>query len=271
MSHDHTKQYIVFTDLDGTLLDSNYSCHGAELALLELRQKKIPLIFCSGKTLTEQQWYRQKLGVSDPFIIENGAAIVIPQGYFSFDYDYDRMNDSHYVIELGRPYSEIVSFINQLKKQYGWRIKGLNEMSAEDVSKLTGLELEAAKRAKIRDYDETLLVDESVNELAKLAQEAGENGFRLTHGGMWYHITGANDKGMAVKKLTNLFKCQYSNVTTIGLGDSRNDVEFLEAVDIPIVMPQQNGDRLLIRNPNRIIAPSHGPKTWAEMVTKIIS
>ena len=42
---------LVFTDLDGTLLDhEDYSYAAANEALAELRSRRIPLILCSSKT-----------------------------------------------------------------------------------------------------------------------------------------------------------------------------------------------------------------------------
>jgi len=44
------KFYVIFTDLDGTLLDDNYSYKDALLVLRVLNKRKIPLVFCSAKT-----------------------------------------------------------------------------------------------------------------------------------------------------------------------------------------------------------------------------
>jgi mannosyl-3-phosphoglycerate phosphatase family protein len=48
-----------------------------------LKEKNIPLIFTSAKTRLEQNMVRKDLGLSDPYIAENGGAVVIPKGYFS--------------------------------------------------------------------------------------------------------------------------------------------------------------------------------------------
>jgi mannosyl-3-phosphoglycerate phosphatase family protein len=47
-----------------------------------MKEKNIPLILTSAKTRLEQNKIREDLGLSDPFIVENGGAIVIPKGYF---------------------------------------------------------------------------------------------------------------------------------------------------------------------------------------------
>ena len=81
------KKLIIFTDLDGTLLDhKTYAATKARQALLCLKKNNIPLIICTSKTRPEIEFYRQKLRISHPFIAENGGAIFIPKGYFSFKF-----------------------------------------------------------------------------------------------------------------------------------------------------------------------------------------
>ena len=46
-------ELIIFTDLDGTLLDFRYSYKEAVPALNLIRKKNIPLIICSSKTRAE--------------------------------------------------------------------------------------------------------------------------------------------------------------------------------------------------------------------------
>ena len=68
--------YVVFTDLDGTLLDSETYSYGKSLAMINrLRESGTPLIFCSAKTRVEQEVYRSELGLFHPFIVESGSAI----------------------------------------------------------------------------------------------------------------------------------------------------------------------------------------------------
>ena len=70
---------LVVTDLDGTLLDhETYSYAEAAPALAELRRRGIPLVLASSKTRAEMELLHAELGLSDPFICENGAAICTP-------------------------------------------------------------------------------------------------------------------------------------------------------------------------------------------------
>ena len=86
--------YIVFTDLDGTLVDHDtYSYEAAKPALAALREQSVPLIFCTSKTRAELEEYVNELDIAHPFISENGGAIFIPKGYFDFDYSYSKEDE----------------------------------------------------------------------------------------------------------------------------------------------------------------------------------
>jgi mannosyl-3-phosphoglycerate phosphatase len=75
---------VVFTDIDGTLVDINTAQYGMKTNELIsiMKEKNIPLILTSAKTRLEQNKIREDLDLLDPFIVENGGAIVIPKGYF---------------------------------------------------------------------------------------------------------------------------------------------------------------------------------------------
>jgi len=70
---------IVFSDLDGTLLDHRtYDYSPALPALAKLQEKQIPLVFCTRKTAAEMIPFRKEIKNKDPFIVENGGGIYIP-------------------------------------------------------------------------------------------------------------------------------------------------------------------------------------------------
>ena len=79
---------VVFTDLDGALLDyETYSFSAASEALELLRRHEIPVVLCSSKTHAEIEHIQLDLRLRHPFISENGGAIFLPRGYFLFTPD----------------------------------------------------------------------------------------------------------------------------------------------------------------------------------------
>lgn len=69
------------------------------------------------KTRLETEYYRNKLGIKDPFISENGAAIFIPRGYFNLNYHYTRRTEHYDIVELGTAYSEIREKLERIRKK----------------------------------------------------------------------------------------------------------------------------------------------------------
>ena len=86
------KKFIIFTDLDSTLLDENYSWKEAIPALEKINKLKIPLILNSSKTICEIEEIRNELNLFYPVIADAGidpiwfgifAVIVVEFGLIS--------------------------------------------------------------------------------------------------------------------------------------------------------------------------------------------
>jgi mannosyl-3-phosphoglycerate phosphatase len=264
------RKLVVFTDLDGTLLDPRtYSYHEVMPLITELKSKKIPIVFCSAKTRAEQDVYHGELDINDPFIVENGGAIFIPKDYFSFPPEHTRDTGDYYVIELGIPYDLIRKKLKRVGEQLGVEITGFGDLTAEEVAEDSGLTLELAARAKQREYDETFtfIGGEEGKEVA--LQKMKEEGLIVAHGGRYLDAMGGNDKGRAVDILTQLFRKEYDGLETIGIGDSQNDLPMLAAVDIPVLV-QKPGDRWEEMSLAHLYrAEGVGPKGWVKAVEKL--
>ncbi|AEB10844.1 mannosyl-3-phosphoglycerate phosphatase [Marinithermus hydrothermalis] len=237
-----TPHLVVFTDLDGTLLDpTTYRADAARPALAALQARGIPVVFCSAKTRAELEVHRQALGVTDPFIAENGGAIFIPEGYFPFPLEGAAARDGYQVLELGLPYPEIRRRLKAIEARLGLPVRGFGDLTPQEVAARTGLSLEAARRAQAREYDETLVLEGSPDEVRRILEAIQAAGLRWTHGGRFYHATGPSDKGRAVRILTALFRKAFGPVYTVALGDGPNDRPMLEAVDRPILVEKPTG------------------------------
>jgi len=223
-------QKIIFTDLDGTLLDNDtYSFEKAKESLRIIKKNKIPLIFCTSKTKAEIEYYREKIDNKDPFISENGGAIFIPKNYFKFKFNFDEKNKNYFIIELGIDYSKLQEVIKKIKRN-NIKISNFGDMTTNEISKITNLPIKNAKFAKMRYYDEPFILHDKDKEKA-LLKIIKKNKLNCTKGTRFYHLIGNSDKGKAVRVLINLFKRKYRNIATYGFGDSKNDFEMLNSVD----------------------------------------
>ena len=219
---------LLFTDLDGTLLDSeDYSFDESIDAVRSLQVQGVPIIFCSSKTRAEQETYRDMIGVRDPFIVEDGSALFVPEGYFSERPAGSTSRDGYHVVELGTGYDEVRRLAALLEKDLGAR--GYGSMSSAEVSELTGLSHQEAVLAKEREYSETVAIDEEhVHRAMELIKGRG---FTATFGGKFHTIKGDTDKGRAVDAMVRLYVNDLGPVRSVGIGDSENDHPMLRAVD----------------------------------------
>jgi mannosyl-3-phosphoglycerate synthase len=261
---------VIFTDLDGTLLHPvSYSYVGALDALRLIQEKGIPLVFCSAKTQSEQESYRQELDVHAPFIVENGGAIYIPRDYFRFPFAYDREFGDYLVIELGLHFKEVRLRLDKARADSGLELTGFADMTVEEVALKTGLSLKAAEMARQREYTETLVLPDDKHQIQKALDALKAAGLEYVFGGRFYEVMVGNDKGKAVKILTELFKLNYGEVITTGIGDSENDQPMLGVVNEPYLVLKANNRWASIRLPHLHKIRAVGPEGWSQVVRKV--
>jgi mannosyl-3-phosphoglycerate phosphatase len=233
LKHNENK-FVVFTDLDGTLLDEKYDYQKLRPIISQLLALDVSIVFCSSKTRAEIEFYREEMGITDPFIVENGAAIFIPKDYFPLNYKYTKMTDSYCIIELGVPYSIVRKKLATVRMQTATNIVGFGDMTLEEIAKDTGLTLNLAKLAKKREYDEPFRIVEG-NE-RKVLNAIKKEGLSYTKGNRYFHLLGNSDKGKAMIILRDLYSQKFGRIATFGIGDSPNDVAMLKVVDTPFLI-----------------------------------
>jgi mannosyl-3-phosphoglycerate phosphatase family protein len=258
------KRILIITDLDGTLLNpGNYSFKAALPALQQVRELRIPLIFCSSKTRAEIEVYRKKLKNHHPFISENGGGVFIPDDYFSFSLDIPR-HGNYRVVILGKSYDEIRIQFLALREKTKVKIKGFGDMSAEEIAGLTGLSTTEAALARQRDFAEPFIFQENPDQV--FLQSIEQVGLHWTHGRL-FHIMGNHDKGKAFDILKTYYQQEGGHFQTIGLGDSLNDLPLLKKVDHPVLIRQQNGQHdSRIKIPGILKTQCSGSEGWHEAV-----
>lgn len=258
------EQIVVFSDLDATLLDHHdYSFEAANAALLKLKQCNIPLVLNSSKTMPEMQNIRLKLGNQHPYIIENGAALVIPAHYFE--------NDTEEVVNFSTEYTTILAVLDELKAK-GFKFRHFNALTAKEVRELTNLSEANAEMAKARFGSEPLLWDDNEENLVRFTSLINQQKLKLIKGGRFYHVIGLFDKGRAVEYALTLFEKKHASkkVLSVGLGDSPNDLPMLETVDVGIVIKSGRTSEMQLSKTNTIFSQLEGPAGWNSEVLKLL-
>jgi mannosyl-3-phosphoglycerate phosphatase len=269
-------QLIIFTDLDGTLLDYHTYSFAAALPALEfIKEKNIPLIICSSKTRAEIEQWKNRIDNSHPFVSENGGGIFIPCAYF-FDNDLNALaqrqeqTDAYTVLVLGTPYASLRRALEELRRD-GFAVKGFGDMAVTEIAQLTELSPEEAALAKMREFDEPFVFFGGEARLEALLSAIEEKGLHCIAGGRLLHLTGDNDKGKAVEILTQLYRKTFGEIVTCGLGDSPNDFSMLEQVAHPILVRNHRGEHdSRIQLPHLIKAEGIGPEGWSKAVLSVI-
>ena len=264
---------MIFTDLDGTLLDQNtYGWEEAGPALDLCKRLNVPVILASSKTRAEMDLLRRMLSMASPFITENGGGVFFPKEAFNEPLPGASLDEGLWKWSLGVPYAYLVKGLQEIRDKLGWDIKGFSDMSTEEISRLTGLDQEASRLAALREYDEPFIIlDKQVPDKDALFKIVSEIGFTITPGGRFYHLQGNNDKGRAMEKVVDWYRQSYRDVITIALGDSPNDFPMLERADYPVlVRSQQEFPTLIKRIPRLRVTSEMGPKGWNSAILDIL-
>ena len=260
---------LIFTDLDGTLLDGQtYDFSPALCALNLIRSLKIPLILVSSKTRAEIEDLRTRLSLEDPFIAENGAGAFFP-GTFSLPEDQDYRQVKGYKLVLtGRPIDEVLSMAVPLKKEFDYT--GFSEMSARAIAAQTGLSLREAGLAARREFDEPIVLKDP-GQQEMFCKKANDMGLECVEGGRFIHLFVGGDKGKAVNIVIQAYRRLWGTVSSIGLGDSPNDFPMLDAVDKPVLMAQKNATyRGDFAHSEYLMADGFGPGAWNRVILSLV-
>lgn len=260
---------VIFTDLDGTLLDHNtYSFEPAVPVLARLRELRIPWVLVTSKTRAETEPIREIMGNEHPFIVENGGAVWIPRGTFSAALEGSRRVDGYDVLEWGMPYEQVVQKLAEASRISGCRVTGFHQMDAPAIAALSGLSVEQARLAKQRNYGEPFQIHD-IDRTEALLGALANVGLRWTRGGRFWHAMGANDKAQAVKHLIALYE-EYGKVESVGLGDNINDAGFLAVVGSPIAIRSGGTEALQALVPNIFVTEARGPEGWSDAVQRFL-
>jgi mannosyl-3-phosphoglycerate phosphatase len=270
--------YVVFADIDGTLLDTGASSwEAAAPAVRALRAHGIPLVLVSSKTRAELEPLRRRLQHRDPFIVENGAAVFVPQGLFTFPLERVRRKCAYEVIELGMPYHMLRDVLKQIEDAVETPLYGFGDLSVDEIMHVTGRSRTDATLARMREYDEPFLFEGPQAVMEEVCRQIVMRGLRWTKSGRFFHLTGDNDKGEAIELLMRCYqreqrlRFQPNPVESVGIGDSLNHVPLLAVVDRPILVQKPDGsfdpDVLL---PRLVRRQGIGPAGWNHAVLSLL-
>ncbi|WP_110678232.1 HAD-IIB family hydrolase [Salinicola sp. RZ23] len=259
---------LVFTDLDGSLLDHHsYDWQPAAPWLERLAAAGVPVIPTTSKTRAELLALRRELALEHtPFIAENGAVIGLPPAWQHARLDRDPASPEGLVVKTP---SLDVDFIRRrldvVRERLGLRFRRMGEMTLEEVRELTALSAEGARQAMAREGSEPLVWEDDDTQLQRLRETLHSDGLQLTRGGRFWHVMGAVDKGHAVRWLLARFEALRGHrPPTLGLGDGPNDLTLLAATDMAVIISADHGQPMSLTHARLYRTQAPGPQGWAE-------
>jgi len=264
MKNQKNRNELIFSDLDGTLLDHHdYSFSAALEALSTLKQNAIPLILTTSKTFSEVVELQKEMDILEPCIVENGAGIFIPSSSelaseLPFKEEWIKISKAYSYIELRM-------FFVEMKREFSMR--GFGDMSVDEVMERTGLDANGATNAMKRDFSEPFIIEDA-SLIPLLKSEANKEGLDVLKGGRFYHLVSLHqDKANAMITLTDMYQKYYNTpFTKIALGDSANDFTMLQRADVGVLVPLYDGSFATLDAPRVIRAKEPGPKGWNSFI-----
>jgi mannosyl-3-phosphoglycerate phosphatase len=248
------KLRVVFTDLDGTLLEPDGSvCDEAMGAVAMLRERGVPLVPLSSKTRIElidaMRALRSAYGS-----YENGAAIVSPAGIE--------------LLEGALPLADLRDALARLRES-GLEAVSIEEMSDRELVRLTGLAPGRLAAARAREHDLPFVARAATPEELERRLLEVDPRVALTSGGTFRHLRGRHEKSGAAARILEMLP---GDGVTAGFGDAKND-DFLAHVDVPVVVPRGGApdQELLASVPGARVAPRSAGAGWSDVVRALLA
>lgn len=218
---------IVFSDLDGTLIDhETYDWRPASDALAALKNIGAGLVLASSKTAAEIHVLRAEVGFADwPAIVENGAGL-LPAGQA------DAANDEDY--------RRLRAALDDLPQDLRVPFFGFGDMGVDGVVKATGLSANAAALACQRCHSEPGLWTGSDALKTEFLAALQAKRIVAQQGGRFLTLSFGKNK---VDQMQALRK-DYQPLHTIALGDAPNDIAMLNAADFGVIIANPHGPSL---------------------------
>jgi len=265
--NDGTLQWIVISDLDGTLLNHDtYSVNEAIDSIRVLQKNKIPVVFNTSKTYAETLAIRKQLDIHDPFIVENGSCIYLPVQQFTQMPDNAFLRDDYWAIMLGQSHQTISDILDTIDTPSSCYTR-LSQCTVEQAINLTGLSHDTVSLAINREYSEPVIWHTDESGLTDFKAQLKLHDLLTLQGGRFLHILGKCDKGRSTQKLLGFYQ---QSVKSIILGDSANDTDMLSIADIPVIVNSPSNNDLLKTIIPVIQTTSCAPEGWSEAIHKAL-
>lgn len=208
---------VVFSDLDGTLLDhETYRWDAAIPALDRLRALGVPLVLASSKTAAEITLLQREMFLTRyPAIVENGSGVI---GLT------DQTQEDAYPV--------LRQHLDRISDDLRGFFRGFGDMTVNEVAALTGLSTNAASLAKTRRFSEPGLWAGNADTLDQFTTALAAHGITAQSGGRFLTLSFGKTKADAMDSIIQVLRPEQ----TLALGDAPNDIAMLDKADHGVII-----------------------------------
>ncbi len=261
---------ILFTDLDGTLIDNDFTIHTKTRDLVvHLYKKNIPVVPVTSKTFDETTTLLQELNIRVPFAVENGSAVYLPSFANNNNLYCREAFTEHIIGSVSFP--EAQSLLQAIGEEIGEPLLPMRSLSRDILEKKSGLTGISLDNALARHYSEPFVPPDK--DFLRVLHAALNRQVYVLQGDRFWHLVSRDaNKGAAVRYIAAYYAGQDGKwPVTIGLGNSPNDLEMLTAVDIPVAIAGTQGVHPALQKGTRRCSEAVGSLGWAESVEIILN
>ena len=250
---------LIFTDLDGSLLHRDtFKFEEIKDYLKQIISEGIFVIPNSSKTEKEILEFSSELGLSLPYISENGAVI---NGLDQLDVNLPKQ------LILSREKESLLKIFQNIVPIYlQKKCKWLSEMDTKNQAKILGLEDNKLKMALDRKYTIPFNFEGNKNEKNELSKIIKKEGLYLQEGGRVINLTDKVNKAKALQVFVRFFMKNNKKVKTIAVGDNYNDLDMLKTSDFPCLVFNDKFRLDEIHINNLITTNKPSPEGWADVI-----
>ncbi|NCF45213.1 MAG: HAD-IIB family hydrolase [Proteobacteria bacterium] len=257
MVKNFSAKWLVFTDLDGTLLDRRYDLEAAATAMDDLHDLGCICIPASSKTYDEMVALNKYRKFPSPCIFENGAGLFWPS--------------SAEPESLGRCANEIHDLLEHIRDEHSFAFRTIRDIGCDELREITGLDHSGAVAAKARTGSMPLLWQDSEQAQDTFHEILGFIGLQIVRGGLFQTVLDKScSKAVGMKTIAEHFNRGENRPALVACGDAENDLDMLLSADFAVLFPDSNGQYLSLDHKFLHRAKASGHEAWLQALQQVL-
>jgi len=196
----------VYVTLDPFLSPRGKVLHNFDRLLEGLGEAEFPCIWLTSLTRAQLDEPRRRLGHNEPFILEGGSGVCLPEDYFHLKSGNTIRLGRFTCIPIAKPQPAAADALSDLATELQTSIVPLRSLSPRELSQNTGLPAGEAEHIRMRDFDELFFfAGASDSEIARFADEAKLRDLALQNLGTFWSLSCGADLAKCIRELGALY------------------------------------------------------------------